>query len=80
LQDAKSGRIEINHGTLLRIANLNEKSARLSIEAGNKVAKRLKNNPDFGHVGQDLEVAPPPEFKLPTAADIQAEAARRAGG
>ncbi len=81
LELAKSGRIEVNDGTLRRIAGLNERAALASIERGNKVAKRLKANPTFGSVGQDLETpvpeSPPTGFRMPTADDIAKETARR---
>lgn len=62
LQDAKSGRIEINPGTLRRIADLNEKAALRTIEKGNSVIKSLKSNASLGDVGNRLE-----EIKVPTA-------------
>lgn len=80
LQDAKAGRIEINAKTLYRMADLNEKSARASIAYGNKVAARLKGNPILGTIGQDLEVAVPPEVRMPTLDEIAAEARRRGLG
>ena len=76
LQDAKSGRIEINASTLRRMADLNEKAGLATIAAGNKIAARLKDNPTMGTVGQDLEVQAPAGDALQAA--IQAEAARRA--
>jgi hypothetical protein len=75
LQDAKSGRIEINAASLRRMADLNERAGIAAIEYGNKIAKRLKGNPTLGTVGQDLEV------KIPDGAlskAIAEEAARRA--
>lgn len=75
LQDAKSGRIEINAQTLRRMADLNERAGLALIAYGNKIAARLKGNPTMGTVGQDLEVKPPEDGM---AAAIAAEAARRA--
>jgi hypothetical protein len=77
LQDAKSGRIELNAKSLWRMADLNERAAQQSINHGNKIAARLKGNPAMGSVAQDLEVS------APTQADslqqlIQREAERRA--
>lgn len=74
LQDAKSGRITINAGTLRRMADLNERSGLAAIDYGNKIAKRLKDNPAMGNVGQELEVQPPVD-KFQQA--IDAEAKRR---
>lgn len=59
LERAKSGNIEINAGTLRRLADLNEKAGIAAIEAGNKVADRLKDNPNMGTVGRDLRVPMP---------------------
>lgn len=66
LERAKSGNIEINAGTLRTLADLNEKSARESIKRGQAVAKRLQGNKDFGSVGQDLDIAAPPEYAPPS--------------
>lgn len=63
LQDAKSGRIEINAATLRRMADLNEKAGLASIEYGNKIAARLKGNPAMGTVGQDLDFKAPDDFQ-----------------
>lgn len=79
LERAKSGNIEINAGTLRELADLNERAARASLDRGAAVAKRLKGNPSFGSVGQDLDFTQPPAYngnspKKPTAAappDIQ---------
>lgn len=59
LERARSGNIEINAGTLRRLADLNEKAGIAAIEAGNKVAERVKNDPNFGTVGRDLHVPMP---------------------
>lgn len=74
LQDAKSGRIEINAASLRRMADLNEKAGLATIEYGNKIAKRLKGNPAMGTVGQDLEVKAPDD---PFQKAIDDEAKRR---
>lgn len=76
LQDARSGRIAINRDTLWRMADLNERAALATIKSANKVAARLKGNPTFGDVGQDLEIQAPSADSL--AAAIKAEAERRA--
>lgn len=78
LQDAKSGRLELNQGTLLRIADLNERAAVRAIERGKQIATRLKGNKDLGWVGQDLNFEVPEDARMPTADEIRAEAQRRA--
>ena len=75
LQDAKSGRIEINAATLRRMADLNERAGVAAIQYGNKIAARLKGNPTLGTVGQDLEVKVPDDA---LSKAIAAEASRRA--
>jgi hypothetical protein len=79
LQDAKSGRIDLNAGTLRRIADLNEKAAIAAVERGNAVMRRLRKDPTFsGSVANGLEeIAIPDAVRMPSAADIEAEARRR---
>jgi len=62
LMDAKAGRIAINSGTLRYLAEKNEAAARASLQAGNAVARRLKGDPNFGSVGQNLEVEMPAPY------------------
>jgi hypothetical protein len=62
LEKAASGSIEINAGTLHYLARKNEEAARASLQRGNAVARRLKGNPTFGSVGQDLEIPEPPPY------------------
>lgn len=77
LEKARSGNITINADTLKYLARLNERSALASVAKGRKVAERVKNDPNFGSVGQTLLDELGPEFKPPTAQEIEAEARRR---
>jgi hypothetical protein len=61
LQEAKSGRIEMNGMTLNRLADLNERAALKSIEKGNSVIRSLKGNKDMGDVVNRLE-----EIQIPS--------------
>ena len=62
LQEAKSGRISFTAESLRRIANLSEKSARSSIDNGNKVIDRIQNSPSFAGATSNFGriEAPPP--------------------
>lgn len=80
LEKARSGNITINAETLNYLADMNERSARESIKKGNSVIKRLQAEPGMGRTGAGLEeIQIPGEIRMPTAADIAAEAARRQG-
>lgn len=68
LQDARSGRIELNPATIGRIADLNEKSARSQIQRGNAVIGRLKKSPESGAMGQQLEFIAEPGAVAATGA------------
>jgi hypothetical protein len=65
LQEARSGRIELNAGTIYRLADLRERSERASIRRGNEVGSRLRNDPKMGTVGQNLNYVEPPKVALP---------------
>lgn len=81
LERAKAGKIDMTQGALLKLADLNERSAIRAIERGNKVTERLRGNPSLGTVRDALEtIEMPSEIRLPTAADIAAEQRRRQGG
>jgi hypothetical protein len=81
LQDAKSGRLETNAGTLQYIARLNERAAIASMERGNSVIRRLKKDPNFSGstAGALEEVTMPTDsgVTLPPQSAIEAEMRRR---
>lgn len=81
LERASAGKIDMTPGSIARIADLNEKAGMRAIERANSTIKRLQGSPNLGpDVRGALElIQPPGEFKLPTAAEIQAEIARRQG-
>jgi len=68
LQEAKSGRITFTAESLRRIANLSEKSARSSIDNGNKVIDRIQKSPSFtGATSNFGRIEAPPSYVSPTA-------------
>ncbi len=56
------GDIEMTPAEIRVMADLAERAGRLQIRAANKVAGRLKNDKNFGSVGQDISVEEPPEY------------------
>lgn len=77
LERARAGQITMNADTLYRLADLNEKAGRRSIERGNAAVKRLNGIPGVGEFVNGREVKQPAQFSLPTADDIAAEMQRR---
>ena len=68
LQEAKSGRITFTAESLRRIANLSEKSARSSIDNGNKVIDRIQKSPSFtGATSNFGRIEAPPSYVSPSA-------------
>lgn len=65
LQDARSGRIELNAGTIYRLADLRERSARAAIRRGNEVGERLRADKNMGSVGRSINFTEPPRSALP---------------
>jgi hypothetical protein len=55
LERARSGNIEMNSQTLGRLADLNERSARVSIQRGNSVINKLRSSPQAGQMGGMLD-------------------------
>lgn len=82
LERASAGKIDMTPGAIARIADLNERAGVRAIERANRVIRRLQGNEQLGPNvrGALEEIQPPGEIRLPTAAEIQAEIARRQGG
>lgn len=56
----------MNPGSLFRLADLNERSARAVIARGNAVGERLKGDKSMGSVGQTLKFQEPPRMPAMT--------------
>jgi hypothetical protein len=80
LERARSGNIEMNAITLGRLADLNERSARVSIGRGNAVIKKLRSTPQSGQFGTMLDpIEEPPVLALPSVARQPAAPAGQPG-
>lgn len=56
------GDIDMTPAEIRVMADLAERAGRLQIKAANKVAGRLKNDKNFGSVGQDISIDEPAEY------------------
>ena len=61
LERAKSGSIEMNAESLRRIADLNERQARSTIQRGNAIITKLRGSTQAGAMGQQLDIVQEPE-------------------
>lgn len=80
LERAESGSIDLNSGTLLRLAKLSERAGIAAIDRGNKIARRLRADPKLGSVAEAVsEVEAPSDGRprMPSASEIEAEKRRR---
>lgn len=65
LERAKSGNIEMTPQALAQIADLNERAARSAIKRGNSVIGKLRQSPQAGAMGQQLEPIEEPATAAP---------------
>ena len=73
LQDAAAGRIEKSNANLQRLAELNERAARLRIQQSNIARKRIREMPDFVRIPGILpDIVAPPVYgsQLPPGATL----------
>lgn len=77
LEKAKSGNIEMTSTALARLADLNEKSARATIDRANNVIKKWQKNPAMQSMGFE-EIAAPGGLSSAEAAEL-AELRKRFG-
>ena len=73
LQDAAAGRIEKTNANLQRLAELNERAARLRIQKSNIARKRIREMPDFARIPGALpDIVAPPVYgsQLPPGATL----------
>lgn len=73
LQDAAAGRIEKTNANLQRLAELNERAARLRIQKSNITRKRIREMPDFARIPGALpDIVAPPVYgsQLPPGATL----------
>lgn len=70
LEKAKSGNIEMTSTTLGRLADLNEKSARATIERANSVIKKWQKNPSMQSMGFE-EIAVPGSLSAAEQAELE---------
>lgn len=81
LERARSGNIEMSGQTLARLADLNERSARVSISRGNSVIKKLRSTPQSGQMGAMLDpIEEPAIFNGPSVVRKPASAGAPASG
>lgn len=77
LERAKSGNLEVNAGTLRQLADLNERAALSSIDRGNQIIGKLRQNPTMGNVGVGLDTIDVPKGAPNLQDAVAAELLRR---